>query len=60
MKETCTIEKVLWGNTNNTWKPTSYYSFDSFEKAKEFLNNDKDYLFSKLHTYNVSVKIINY
>ena len=60
MKEVCIVEKQLWGNTNNSWKPVTYFNFDSFEEAKEFLTKDKEYLFSYMHKYNVSVNIDNY
>lgn len=58
--ENCIVEKIFWGNTNNTWKPVVTINFDSFEEAKTFVNKEKAYLFSRMHKYNISVKIENY
>lgn len=60
MKEQVTIEKILYGNTTNSWKPVINYNFDSYNKAKEFLNKDKQYTFSHLHRYNLTLNINNY
>lgn len=56
----CKVEKIHWGNTDNNWKPVSYFDFDSFDDAREFIRKDKDYAFSHLHKYNISLNIENY
>lgn len=58
--EICSVEKIWWGNTDNTWKPKTELSFASFEAAKEFINKEKAYMFSYMHKYNVLVTIENY
>lgn len=60
MKEICTVEIILWGNTNNSWKPSTTREFSSFEAAKDFVKKEKEYSFSHLHQYNLSMNLNNY
>jgi hypothetical protein len=54
MKENCIVEKIMWGNTDNTWKPTREYTFKSYEDARVFLTEEKSYQFSYMHKYNLN------
>ncbi len=56
----CKVEKIVWGNTDNVWKPTSEIYFETFELAKEFVDEEKKNKFSYMHRYNISLKIENY
>lgn len=60
MKETCIVERVMWGNTDNIWKPIHSYTFGSYDEAKVFLNEEKSYRYSYMHKYNVEIKMENY
>jgi hypothetical protein len=60
MKESCTIEKISWGNTDNVWKPTRLYTFNTYEEGKSFLLKEKEYQFSYMHRYNVTNTIENW
>lgn len=54
MKEECTVEKVMWGNTDNIWQPIREYTFKSYDDAKQFLIEEKGYQFSYMHKYNLN------
>ena len=56
----CTVEVISWGNTDNPWKPVRNYTFNSYGDAKVFLNEEKDYRYSYMHKYNVTILMENY
>jgi hypothetical protein len=59
MKEHCIIEYILWGNTDNKYKPKFIYEFNSYEKALKFINELKDYMYSYMHKININHTIEN-
>jgi len=60
VKENCTVEKIMWGNTDNDWKPIRRYIFKSYEDAKQFLSKERHYQFYYIHKYNLNHTIENW
>lgn len=54
MKEHCIVEYILWGNTDNEYKPNFIYEFNSYEKAMNFVKELKEYMYSYMHRINIS------
>lgn len=44
-------EEILWGNTDNEWKPSILHRFDSEKKRSEFIDSQKTHKFSNQHKY---------
>jgi hypothetical protein len=60
MKESCKIEEIRWGNTDNQWKPIYTYHFNTYQEGIDFLTKQKEYRYSYMHKYNLTHTIENY
>jgi len=60
MKESCKIEEVCWGNTDNQWKPIRTHYFNTYQEGLDFLTKQKEYRYSYMHKYNLTHTIENY
>lgn len=54
MKENCIIKYILWGNTDNIYKPEFIYNFNDYNKAIDFVKELKNYQYSYMHKININ------
>lgn len=52
-KESCVVEKELWGNTDNVYKPIVTATFLTLDEALAFVRECKDYKFAYMHKLNI-------